>query len=300
MEEGMETTVEALLRRDTVLLFLELRAVWLTIALYILSSLLYLVWLFSPNQRIGETASRLLLAGSLLLSAVIILRTIEGGRPPYQTLYESLLWFAWSAAITYMIVERRFSHIYAAGWPVTAIAVAACLYAVLGRDPAIVPLSPVLESTWFIWHVIVAFMSYAVFVVAFSVELSYLVLTGLLRPGMHVRYNMEAEASARFHRMAHQLVLFGFPLLTFGIISGAAWAEQAWGRYWSWDPKETWSLITWTVYALYLHSMTIARWRGARGSALNILGFICMVMTFLGVSWIAKLLGIPSLHAYSV
>jgi ABC-type transport system involved in cytochrome c biogenesis permease subunit len=114
------------------------------------------------------------------------------------------------------------------------------------------------------------------------------------------RYRMDAETAARFHRAAHQLVLFGFPLLTFGIISGAAWAEQAWGRYWSGDPKETWSLITWTVYALYLHAMTMGKWRGGRASALNMLGFVCMFMTFLGVSWIAKLLGIPSIHAYSV
>ena len=95
-------------------------------------------------------------------------------------------------------------------------------------------------------------------------------------------------------------MLFGFPLLTFGIISGAVWAEQAWGRYWSWDPKEIWPLITWTVYALYLHAMTVGKWRGGRASALNMFGFVCMFMAFLGAGWIARLLGIPGLHAYLI
>lgn len=289
-----------MLQRESVLIVWELRAVWITIALYLLSALYYLVWLFLPGSRIGKLSSHLFLAAAVVHTLVISLRTFETGRLPYQTLYESLLWFAWSAAITYLIIEKRCKTVYAGGFPVAAMACAACLYAVLRRSPGVVPLFPALQSDWFIWHVVIAFMSYAVFVVAFSVEFGYVILTRLLRPHLLPRYGMNVETAARFHRMAHQLVLFGFPLLTFGIISGAAWAEQAWGRYWSWDPKETWSLITWIVYALYLHSMTMAKWRGGRATAISMLGFVCMLMTFLGVSWIAKLLGIPSLHAYAV
>ncbi|GAB4353053.1 MAG: c-type cytochrome biogenesis protein CcsB [Candidatus Abyssubacteria bacterium] len=289
-----------LLSRDALLLIWELRVLWLAIAFQLASAFLYLAWVFAPGERTGRLASRLLHVGAFALSAVVILRTYEGGRPPYQTLYESLLWFAWTALIAYLVVERRFKGIFAAGFPVSAIAVAASLYAVLGCNPAVEPLFPALQSDWFIWHVVIAFISYAVFVVGFSVEVAYLGLASLMPVRLLQKYRMDPEGAARFHRAAHQLVLFGFPLLTFGIVSGAAWAEQAWGRYWSWDPKETWSLITWTVYALYLHAMTMPRWRGGRASALNVLGFVCMVMTFLGVSWIAKLLGIPSLHAYQV
>jgi len=296
----MSATTEIMLQRESVAVVWELRALWVAIALYFLSSLYYLLWLFLPGSRIGRLSSRIFLSAVVIHTAIIVFRTIEAGRLPYQTLYESLLWFAWSAAITYLFVERKFKGIYAAGFPAAAMAFAACLYAVLWRSPAIEPLFPALQSDWFIWHAVIAFISYAVFAVAFSFEFGYLILTELLRPNMLPRYGMDTEAAARFHRMAHQLVLFGFPMLTFGIISGAVWAEQAWGRYWSWDPKETWSLITWIVYALYLHSMTMARWRGGRASAISILGFVCMLMTFLGVSWIAKLLGIPSLHAYLV
>ena len=101
-------------------------------------------------------------------------------------------------------------------------------------------------------------------------------------------------------RYPHRLVMMAFPLLTFAIFSGAAWANDAWGRYWSWDPKETWSLITWTVYAIYLHTRAIPEWRERVSPYLNILGFCCMVMTFVGVNWLAKLLDIPSLHTYAV
>ena len=294
----MSPETQALLQRDSLLVIWELRAVWTTICLYFLSSALYLAWFFVPGSRVGRSASRLFVSAALIQTLIILSRTIQAGRPPYQTLYECLLWFAWSAAITYIFVERKFKAVYAGGFPVAAIACAACMYAVIARSPGIVPLFPALQSDWFIWHVVIAFVSYAVFVVAFSVEAGYIVLARILPPERLSVYGMEADTTARFHRIAHQLVLFGFPLLTFGIISGAAWAEQAWGRYWSWDPKETWSLITWTAYALYLHAMTMGRWRGGRASALNVFGFICMLMTFLGVSWISKLLGIPSVHAF--
>ena len=296
----MSSQAQMLLQRDSLIILWEIRAVWVTILFYLLSSFYYLVWLILPGSRMGRFASRLFLAGAIVHTAIIVERTIVTAGLPYQTPYECLLWFAWSAAITHIFVEWRTGGIRAGGLPVTLIALGACLYAVLKRSPGVVPLFPALQSDWFVWHVVIAFMSYAVFAVAFAVEFGYLVLTRLRSPHLLSRYGMDAESAARFHRFAHHLVLFGFPLLTFGIISGAVWAEQAWGRYWSWDPKETWSLITWTVYALYLHAMTMGRWRGGRASALNALGFVCVLIAFLGVNWIAKLLGIPGLHAYSV
>jgi cytochrome c-type biogenesis protein CcsB len=296
----MIAATENLLQQDSVHIIWELRAVWVAILIYFLSAIYYLIWLFLPGARIGRLASRLFLTGAILQTATIVARWMAVGRLPSESLYESLQWFAWSAAVTYIFVERRFKGVYAAGFPVAAVACAACLYAILGRSPGVSPLFPALQSDWFIWHVVITSMAYAVFVVAFAVECGYVILARLLPPQMFSRYGMDTDTMARFHRAAHLLALFGFPLLTFGIISGAAWSEQAWGRYWSWDPKETWLLITWTVYALYLHAMTLARWRGGRATALSILGFICMFMAFLGVSWIAKLLGIPSIHAYSV
>jgi cytochrome c-type biogenesis protein CcsB len=174
------------------------------------------------------------------------------------------------------------------------------MYALFGKSPEIKPLFPALQSGWFVWHVVVAFSSYAIFVVAFSVEVVFLALTLGRKGGSRgKRFGLDERGTHLFHRMAYNLILFGYPLLTFGIVSGAAWAQEAWGRYWGWDPKETWSMITWSVYALYLHAKVTPRWARRRASALNFVGFVCMIFTFVGVNWLVKLLNIPSLHAYT-
>lgn len=263
------------------------------VSIYFLSFIFYIVYLIFPRLLYkGKVASSLLLIGVILHTFLIIIRTIETKHPPFQTLYESLSWFSYSVVVAYLIVEWR-RKVRLSGIIITAIAIAASLYAVIGLSPEPKPLPPALQSKWFVWHVVVAFSSYAAFVVAFSVEIIFLLLG---KRGE--RYGLDEKMKKLFHRMAYNLILFGFPLLTFGIISGAAWAQEAWGGYWVWDPKETWSLITWMVYVLYLHAKVTPRWVEKRASILNILGFICMIFTFLGVNWLTRLLNIPSLHAY--
>lgn len=200
-----------------------------------------------------------------------------------------------------MLILKKKSKVRLPGFILILISVGACFYALLGRSPAIKPLFPSLQSAWFEFHVILAFLSYAVFMVSFGVELTYLFLKGAVIGGKDLsNYNITLDNLEKYHDLAYNLVLFGFPLLTFGIVSGGMWANQAWGRYWSWDPKETWSLITWCVYTIYLHAKLLPKYKEAPASAFNMLGFICMIMTFLGVNWLAKLFGIPSIHVYAV
>ena len=270
------------------------------ICVYGLAFLYYFVYLIFPGMLgRGKLAFYVLLFGAVLHAALIVFRTVEARYPPFQTLYESLSWFAFSVVVSFLFVEWR-RKVHLPGVLVTAIALAACMYALFGKSPEIKPLFPALQSGWFVWHVAVAFGSYAIFVVAFSVEVVFLALTLGRREGARgTRYGLDEDGTHIFHRMAYNLILFGYPLLTFGIVSGAAWAQEAWGRYWGWDPKETWSLITWSVYALYLHAKVTPRWARTRASALNCVGFVCMIFTFLGVNWLVKLLHIPSLHAYT-
>jgi cytochrome c-type biogenesis protein CcsB len=289
-----------ILARNAFLLLQELRLFWLIVIFYSLSFICYLGYLFAPESSSGRWAKGLLSTGALFHTLLILFRTIEGQRPPFQTLYESLSWFAWSSIATYLFISRRWKEVHLPGIWVTGISLASCMYALISRGPEITPLSPALQSQWFIWHVILAFMSYAVFVVSFADEVTYLIINPCLKKGIATKYGLSLDNIGRFHETAYRLVLFGFPLLTFGIVSGAAWADQAWGRFWSWDPKETWSLITWSVFALYLHAKIMPGWRGKPASIFNILGFVCMIMTFVGVSWLAKLLGIESLHIYAV
>ncbi len=291
---------EMVLSRDSYLLGIELRIFWSIAFLYALSAILFLFHALARSQPSGRAARFIMTVAASIHVGLIVLRTFEAGRAPFQTLYESLSWFACSAALTYLFVSTRWKTVYLPGLFVSALSAGASFYALFGRSPAVEPLSAPLQSYWFEWHVILAFFSYAVFVVSAAVEASYLIIRPLVKRGTAGGLGLSVDALEGFHKSAFSLAAFGFPFLTFAIFSGAAWANEAWGRYWSWDPKETWSLITWTVFTLYLHSKAIPAFRDAPASVFNILGFVCMMMTFLGVNWLAKLLGIPSMHVYAV
>lgn len=282
------------------LLYYEKWLFWSVVSIYSLSGILYLIYYFVPKKEIGDAATRILRIGIIAHTFMIIFRTYEAGRAPFQSLYESLSWFAWSALTTYIFIEKR-AKVKVAGFVLVLISVGACLYALLDMPADISPLRPSLQSAWFEFRVILAFLAYAVFMVSFGVEVTYLFMKRALANGSDLsRYNIDLNNIDRYHEFAYNLILFGYPLLTFGIISGAMWANQAGGRYWSWDPKETWSLITWVVYGIYVHAMLLPKYKEKPASFFNILGFICMIMTFLGVNWLAKLFGIPSIHVYSV
>ncbi len=289
-------TAEEILLRDAFLLGIELRLFWFVALLYGISFIIGIAYLVSSHPGTGRALTLGLKITLVVHTALIIFRTFEGMRPPFQNLYETLSWFAWFANATYLYARSRWHDVHIPGFIIAGIAAAACLYSLFTRNPEIAPLPPALQSPWYEAHVLTAFLAYAVFVVSFAVEVCYL----RFRTPPDEAAGIFGYIDEEFRRWTHRLVLFGFPFLTFAIFSGAAWANDAWGRYWSWDPKETWSLITWTVYAMYLHSKAIGRWRGAPSSVLNIIGFICMIMTFLGVNWLVKILGIPSLHTYAV
>ncbi len=291
---------DLILSRNSFLLSIELRLFWSVTFLYGLSLLLFIFHILMRNSTVGKAATFVLWAAAVFHAGLVFLRMFEAGRAPFQTLYESLSWFALSATLTYLYVSGKWKDIFIPGVFVSGLSMGACLYSLLSRTPVVEPMAPALRSYWFEWHVILAFFSYAVFIVSASVEATYLIMKPLLKRGLAEGYGLTMETIEGFHSTAFRLVLFGFPLLTFAIFSGAAWANEAWGKYWSWDPKETWSLITWTVFIMYLHAKRVPWLKGVPASVFNILGFICMMMTFLGVNWLAKLLGIPSLHVYAV
>jgi ABC-type transport system involved in cytochrome c biogenesis permease subunit len=216
-------------------------------------------------------------------TALIVFRWVEAGHPPFQSLYECLSFFSWSAVLAFLMI-KRFGRLplRSGGAVLFAIASAALFYGVT-REARPIPLSPALDTVWFSWHIPPAFASYALFVTAFSLKIE-----DLARRGAELKYDY----------YSYLLVLFGFPLLTFCVFSGAGWAEEAWGTYWSWTPKETASLVTWCIYAAYLHAKRKPPLSGWPATVLNILGFVSMIFTFLGFNWIAKLLGLPTFHAY--
>jgi cytochrome c-type biogenesis protein CcsB len=204
---------------------------------------------------------------------------------PLSNFYESLVFFAWCLPFLALLVFRRYLKDYLG----TVVALAACLllaYASLGGvDSRIKPLMPALKSNWLLIHVVTCFLGYAAFTLGFGVALLYLAQEKRPRPSLPPQPQLD--------QLLYQTTIIGFLLLTLGILTGAVWAETAWGRYWSWDPKETWSLITWLIYATLLHARLVKGWQGRRIAWLAVAGFLAVIFTYLGVSFL-----LPGLHSY--
>ena len=160
-------------------------------------------------------------------------------------------------------------------------------------DSEIRPLMPALQSSWLTYHVIIIMLSYSAFAVSFFVAVTYLgkdILGGDSSKIGVVRSLPELAALDIFN---YKIIAVGFPLLTVGIILGAVWANTAWSRPWGFDPKETWSAITWLIYAIYFHLRLIGGWKGRRAAIVSLIGFACVLFTYLGVNYL-----LPSLHSY--
>jgi cytochrome c-type biogenesis protein CcsB len=264
---------------------------------YGLAAFLYLAgWVFHKPLagRMGTWTS---IAGAAGNAAGIALRWVESyrmgiGHAPLSNLYESLVFFACVLAIIYLVVEWRTQSrvISAFTAPLACLAMA---YASLSPNISdrIQPLIPALKSNWLIAHVITCFIGYAAFAVAFGLSIMYLFKQ---REDSAETGGMTARLPSRpvLDELSHQMIMFGFLFLTTGIITGAVWANSAWGRYWGWDPKETWSLITWFIYATLLHARMMRGWHGKRIAVLSIVGFMAVMFTYFGVNLL------PGLHSY--
>lgn len=266
--------------------------------IYFGSFLLYLLAMVMGNERLGRAAGPLALAGIIGHTSGIIYRWAESyslgiGHAPFSNLFESLIFFAWTIVFIYLLMERRTKN-RSLGVFATLLAFLAMAYASYSPSISshIQPLVPALKSNWLIAHVVTCFFGYAAFAVAFGLSLAYL-LKGMERPERRISFLDLVPETATLDEMNYQMVATGFVLLTIGIVTGSIWAHSAWGRYWGWDPKETWSLITWLVYAALLHSHAVKGWRGKRLAVLSILGFSCVLFTYLGVNYLA------GLHSYA-
>jgi cytochrome c-type biogenesis protein CcsB len=159
-----------------------------------------------------------------------------------------------------------------------------------GISAKINPLIPALKSNWLIAHVVTCFLGYAGFALAFGLSLTYFVKPK--QPEKSVIFSRLPDEEI-IDELTYQMVVFGFLFLTIGIITGAVWANSAWGKYWSWDPKETWSLITWFVYAIFLHLRMMRGWHGRNLALVSIIGFMAVLFTYFGVNFL-----LSGLHSY--
>ncbi len=263
--------------------------------IYGLAAILYLFsWIFKKPAA-GGAANWAMVIGVTGNLGGFILRWIEShqlgfGRAPLSNLYESLIFFALCIAVTHLYVVFRY-NVRIIGVVAAPLAFLSMAYASLPTvNNAIMPLLPALQSNWLIAHVMTCFFGYAAFAVAFGVSLLFLARLKK-REGSTGLLSMIPDTDL-LDELTHQLVMFGFLFLTIGIITGAVWANQAWGRYWGWDPKETWSLITWLIYAGLLHARLMRGWKGKRIAVLSCVGFMAVLFTYFGVNLL------PGLHSY--
>lgn len=267
--------------------------------LYFGAFVLYLLMLLTGRPLPGRLATILTAVTMLMHTGGLVVRWVESyqlgfGRAPLSNLYESLVFFAWTIAGLYMLFEWRTKN-KSLGVFAALLAFLAMAYASFspGISSQIQPLVPALKSNWLISHVITCFLGYAAFALSFSLSIMFLLKTRANRTSGGGRVVRLFPDPSVIDELNHQMVAIGFIMLTLGIVTGSVWAYSAWGGYWSWDPKETWSLITWLVYAAVLHARFTRGWRGKRIAVMCIFGFACVLFTYFGVNYL------PGLHSYA-
>jgi len=268
----------------------------ISLFIYLFAFALYLIFVTTRGEKVGRAAFSLLFVGFVIHFVGMIVRWREShllgyGYIPLSNMYESLVFFSWCIVLFYIIMDKKYNQriIGVIASPLASLFLA--LPSLVGLKKEIKPLIPALQSNWLAIHVITCFLGYGAFAIAFGISIAYLLQSKREGEG---REGISWLPSARLlDEINYKTILFGFPFLTLGIITGAAWAHYAWGSYWSWDPKETWSLITWFIYAAFLHARYTREWRGRKAALLSIIGFLAVIFTYFGVNFI-----ISGLHSY--
>lgn len=257
--------------------------------LYLFVFFLHLLYFAMKKERVISFMWIMLYITLVLHTAGLAARWIESyrlgmGHAPLSNYYESLIFYAWCISFMLVVLRKRLT------FPIITMVASLTALFLIGYasispsvDRKIQPLIPALQSNWLHIHVITCFLAYAAFIISFTCGFLYFINWRHIIPPKETLEDIN-----------YRSVVVGFPMLSAGILTGAVWAHYAWGSYWSWDPKETWSLITWIIYALFLHARFTRGWRGKRIAILSIVGFLSVIFTYFGVNFI-----LSGLHSYA-
>lgn len=255
------------------------------VLLYAVTMVLYFISYINKNEKIGKNAQRLIKIAFIIHTVAILVRGFASQRVPLTNQYEFATAFAWGIALFLIIFENKYQY-YSMGTFVVPLLLVVIGYAAL-RNKEIQPLMPALKSWWLVIHVSLAILSYGSFAVATGTSVMF-----LIQDGKKVK-DPRLPTSKKLDEISYRAVLLGFLFLSMTIITGALWAKKSWGRYWAWDPKETWSLVTWIIYTLYLHLRKSKGLANRKAAWFCIIGFIAVLFTYIGVNTF-----LPSLHSY--
>jgi cytochrome c-type biogenesis protein CcsB len=220
---------------------------------------------FSRTERVGRLARAFMVLGFLLLTVGVVFRGISANRVPWGNMYEFSITGALAFAGAYLFALKKYKLRWL-GLPVSLAVLLTLGTAITLLYRPSAPLVPALKSTWLVIHVSAAIISGGVFLLANSIAGAYLILDRYEQKGVRPIWAQKLPSLEVLDNLSYRLVALVFPLWTFAVIAGAIWAESAWGRYWGWDPKETWAFITWVAYAAYLHARVTVGWRGRKAA----------------------------------
>ena len=252
-----------------------------------------------PASRLVRIALTLTTAGLALHLAGVITRGLAVHRVPWGDMYEFVISVSCVAVLFFLGLMLKYRPYHLGLFFMAPIVIIMGLAQTVIYTPA-GPLVPALNSYWLAIHVTAMTLASGTFMVGAVLAVVYLFAerhTRRVAAGLSTRYGEVFRllpSARRLDQIAYRTVVFAFPIWTFGIMAGAIWADQAWGRYWGWDPTETWAFITWVVYACFLHARVTAGWRGRRAAIIQLVGFGCLLFNLLGVS-----LFITGLHSYA-
>ncbi len=257
----------------------------LALTFYFAATIVGVVELFRGSR--ATTRIMLVLAAiGFVLHTVNIALNLLSGHIPVTNMHEASSFFSWCIVLLFFYVEYRYKIGLLGSFIMPVVFILMLSSSVLPRE--ITPVSPMLQSYWLGIHTALAFLGDAAFAMAAGIGVMYLVQEHFVKT-KHLGSLFQRLPSLQIlDEVSYKLITLGFPLLTLAIITGALWAESAWGSYWRWDPKEVWSLITWFIYALVLHVRLTAGWRGKKAAILSILGFSVVLFTFFGVNLLMK------------
>ncbi len=257
-----------------------------------LASSAYCVFFVSQKKRVRDAARLLLVLSGVLQTLYIMARYQLAGHTPITSQHEAVVFFAWATTWAYLSFRWRYSVKNFGAFVSLLILLLLVLSALSPRE--VNQLLPALQSRWLPVHAGVTLLAYGFLSLAFCGGLMYLLQERELKSKRFGYFFQRLPSLDALDQLNSHCLTAGFVFLTLGIITGSIWARQAWGTYWQWDPKETWSLITWFIYLLQIHQRFTVGWRGKRASVMAILGFAAVVFTLWGVTY---LLG--GVHSYA-
>ncbi|MEW6054556.1 MAG: c-type cytochrome biogenesis protein CcsB [Nitrospirota bacterium] len=258
----------------------------LALTLYFAATIISITELFKESRITARITIAAAVIGFVIHTASIVSRYLTAGHLPITNPHEATSFFSWCIVLIFFILQTRYKIGLLPSFIMPIVFILMLISSMLSRE--VKPLTPVLQSYWLGIHTVFAFLGNAAFAMAFGIGCMYLVQEHYVKSKQLGGLFGRLPSLQTLDEVNYRLISFGIPLFTLAIITGAFWAETAWGRFWNWDPRETWSLITWFIYAIILHARLVLGWRGKRAAILSMIGFLTIMIAFFGIKLLQK------------